>query len=495
MEKKYIIENRTIKINQGITRIGKDEMNLIELPFTLLTKRNPKNLKTIERNWISKGEDGKERKFYKTITGSDKWGLPTFIGEEVFLACMELSYRYGFKSREVHTSQYELIKLMGWPINGKSYKRLITAFNQLAGIMITTNFFWDNQEKKYIKLGFGIIDDYVFFEDEKKTKSRYNPSALPLGHFHWNEIFFKNSIQKSYIKTLDTEIYFSLESYIAKRLYRYADKKLYKQDSFRIDLFKLAFDKLEMTGNYKYPSKIIEKLTKSSRTTKEKQKKSPIEELKEKGINITIEKSQTDSGYKVCFNRTNKIINILQKPIESENIKLVNYFHNRLSHQQQEPTKTELEQAQGLLNKYGQQKSQYIIDFAIQEAQKTNFKMQYLGAVLGKYEIAAINQQEQKEQQKIKAKKRVEQEKSQNQYQEYKKQITSQYITQLNTTDYQEKFDTAKNKLQEEQANIFKFTKPGHYIYRKLIEDEMIEELIKQEKLKIKDFESWRKNQ
>lgn len=488
-----MIEDRTIKINQGNKRIGKDEMNLIELPFTLLTKRNQKNLKTIERQWVSKGEDGKDKNFYKIITGSDKWGLPTFMGEEVFLACMELSYKNEFKNKKINATQYQLIKLMGWDDCGASYKRLITAFNQLLGLSIITNAFWDNIEKKYIKLGFGIIDEYAFFENEKKTKGKYKQSALPLGYFKWNDKFFENSIQKGYIKTLDTKIYFSLESYISKRLYRYADKKLYKSDCFEIDLFKLAFDKLEMTDNYKYPSKIIEKLTKPSKTTKsEKQKKSPVEELKEKGINIIIKKSQTESGYKVCFNSTKKIFNITPKPTEAEHIKLIKYFHEKLNHQQQKPTSTELDQAQGLLNKYGKKKSRYIIDFAIQEAKKTKFDMIYIGAVLGKYEVQAISQQEQKKEQQIKEQQIKEQQNLEKQYNQYKENQENQYISQLTKAEYEAEFEKAKNRFKQDNPDNWIFKNSTGKIYKLLIEYEITKEAERQKKLIIKNFESWK---
>lgn len=404
-----MIDDSKIKINEGERRVGKDEMNLIELPFTLLTQKNPKGLKTIERTWKGKAEDGTEKKFYKIISGSDKWGLPTFIGEELYLACMELSYRHGFESRTVYTSKRQLLELMGWGDGGLDYKRLTKALNQLLGIVITTNAFWDNQEKKYKDMGFGIIDNYMFDADEKRI-SHYGKAALPLGNFSWNEVFFEHSIKKGNIKTLDTALYFSLKGYISKRLYRFIDKKLYNQNTFELDLFRLAFEKLEMIGEAydKRLSKIIQNLQPA------------FIELRSRNIaNIQIKPSTTESGYKVCFSPITKPqITVEQTPKPQISIKsisvsqeyiiegtiqaasLVKYFHSYIdskienyndSQVKYQPTKKELQHADKLLKEYGEEKAKYIIEFAVNQAKQTKFQMVFFGAVIG-YASQAISQ-------------------------------------------------------------------------------------------------------
>lgn len=364
-----MVEDNTIKINEGIRRAGKDEMNLIELPFTLLSKKNPRKIKTMERKWIGKGEDGKERKFYKIVTASDKWGLPTFTGEEVYLACMELSHRQGFKDREVHTSQYELLNIMNWPLSdGRSYERLIRTFNQLGGVLITTNAFWNNQNKMYEKVGFGIINNYKFFENERRgRKKKYHQLAIPFGYFRWDDELF-NSFQRGNIKTINTSLYFSLKNYTAKRLYRFVDKKLYKHEVFELDLKKLAFDKLEMAGEaYKHSSKIIQNL------------RPAIQELKERGIaEIEIKKSKTESGYKACFNPITKSqVHIeVETPTCLKAEEIVGHFHKTLNPEKNhQPIQKEIKQAQELLNKYKEREIKYIITYALTQAKKTNFEM------------------------------------------------------------------------------------------------------------------------
>lgn len=501
-----MIEKNKIKINEGERRTGKDEMNLIELPFTLLAKRNPKGLKTIERNWFGKGEDGKERKFYKIITGSDKWGLPTFIGEEVYLACMELSYRQDFKDREIHTTQYELINLMGWPIGGSSYKRLIKAFNQIIGLKIVTNAFWDNQNKKHVQLGFGLIDDYCFFEDEKRgRKNNYQQLSIPLGYFHWNEIFFNQSLKKNNIKTLNTGLYFSLKNYISKRLYRFADKKLYNQQSFEIDLFRLAFEKLEMTGNYQYPSKVIEKLQPA------------IKELETRGIvEINIEQSKTESGYKVCFSpivkpqilvkqigekkekkekEREKETEKLAPPTETQAQNLVSYFHTKTDPQSQHvATGKELQQAQDLLDQYGEEKSKQIINYSIKQAQETNFKMQYLGAVLNYIPQAIDYLKKEEERQKQRQAQRQIEERNEEQarrYKEYLRQEIEKHTNSISQEQYQAELEEVKQHLFKQ----YPWIRTSHWdgpVVKSTVEAVYKDWLIEQGKVNILKFEKWK---
>lgn len=495
------IEEKKIKIDEGERRIGKDEMNLIELPFTLLAKRNPKGLKTIERSWSGKGEDGKERKFYKIITGSDKWGLPTFIGEEVYLACMELSYRQDFKDREIHTTQYELINLMRWNDGGKSYERLIKTLNQLLGIVISTNAFWDNKNRVYKKIGFGIINNYEFFENERRGRRvKYrNQSPLPLGYFRWDDVLF-NSFQKGNIKTINTGLYFSLKNYTSKRLYRFVDKKLYNHQSFEIDLFRLAFEKLEMTGNYQYPSKVIEKLQPA------------IKELETRGIaEINIEQSRTESGYKVCFSPIVKPpISVKQKeretkekeseklapPTETQAQDLVSYFHAKIDPQSQhKATSKELLQAQDLLDQYGEEKSKQIINYSVKQAQETNFKMQYLGAVLN-YIPQAIDhiKKEEERQKKYQAERQIEKrnEEMAERYKEYLRQEIEKHIISISQEQYQA-------ELEEVKRNLFKrypWAKRSWDgpLVQSTIEAIYKDWLVEQGKINVLKFKQWKEN-
>ena len=102
--------------------IGRDEMNLAEFPIALLADRVPEGQKTLYF------EDGHGR---LTVTGSDAYGLPTAADTDVIVALIYLTkLRKNFSDVKVNFSRYELIKLLNWPDEGKSYKRLDNRFNR-----------------------------------------------------------------------------------------------------------------------------------------------------------------------------------------------------------------------------------------------------------------------------------------------------------------------------------------------------------------------------
>jgi len=384
-----------------------------------------------------------------------------------------------------------ILKLLGWNFGGSSYERLIKAFNQLLGISITTNAFWDNENKTYKKIGFGVLSNYEFFEKEKAgRKSKFNNQpTLPLGYFRWDDELFK-SFQKGNIKTLNTSLYFSLKSYTAKRLYRFVDKKLYKQQSFEIDLFKLAFEKLEMIGeSYKHPSKIIQNL------------KPAMEELKERGIaQSQIKKSKTESGYKVRFTPATKPQVSLGRennpeiPLKAED--LVNYFHNKIDQKRiHTATDKELQQAQDVLNQYGEEKSKQIIDYSISRAQETNFKMQFLGAILS-YITQAVESLKQTEEKQLYSKVQEKEQKKlaqeQTAYREYIKNEIENYKISISNDQYQKEIEEIKKHLFEK----YPWIKTQHWegpIIQSTAEANYKDWLIEQNKIKIFSFEEWKK--
>jgi len=235
---------------------SKDEMNLVEFPFTLLSKRN-EGQKTIEfTDWIM--VNGKLAKREWIVTGSDKYGLPTAGDEELYIALMKVSKDMDFQSRKVPFTRYQLAKLMGWGLDGISYERIEQGLDRLSGVRIKAkNAFWDNEKKKYVTVNFGIIDDYYLYDERRPSKKHgITQKEPPISNFSWNEVLF-NSFKSGNIKTIDAEFYFALKSSIAKRLYRFLDKKKYGGKSkFEIGIRKLA-SLLPLKDNYPSHIKVL----------------------------------------------------------------------------------------------------------------------------------------------------------------------------------------------------------------------------------------------
>ena len=108
--------------------LGKDEMNLAELPFFLLSTRSPKNVNEISFTYEEKhrGETVRTR---LEIKGDPKLGLPTSREEELVLACLQISKTYNdYIDPKVHCTQSQLLRELGWGSRGAAYKRLEESF-------------------------------------------------------------------------------------------------------------------------------------------------------------------------------------------------------------------------------------------------------------------------------------------------------------------------------------------------------------------------------
>lgn len=237
-------------------------MNLAEFPLTVLSKRADPSIKTLEFSDTVKGKNGDVINRKWIITGADKFGLPTSSDDEVLLGLLKLTADDGLRSPKVHFTRYELLRILRWTTEGRSYVRLQNALDRLSGVRIkATNAFYDNESKLHSTRNFGILDAYEI-NDGRDTRPSF---------FTWSEVLFK-SFQVGFIKKLDLEFYLDLQSAVSKRLYRYLDKHFWYRSRMQVNLFVLAHEKIGISRNYVYASSLRQQLEPA------------LEELREKGL-------------------------------------------------------------------------------------------------------------------------------------------------------------------------------------------------------------------
>ena len=232
---------------------SRDEMNLAEFPLAVLSTRVNQNLKTLEFKDFQRSKNGEliERKWL--ITGADKFGLPTATDDDVVLGLINLTMEHGFRDRKVYFSRYELLKILRWSTEGRSYTRLTKSLDRLSGVRIrAANAFYDNKSKAYQTRNFGIIDAYELNDERGSGQQKKS-------FFIWSEVLF-DSFRVGFIKKLDLDLYFSLKSAVSRRLYRYLDKHFYFRSTVERELMTLAFEKLGISRNYKYVSSVKQQL-------------------------------------------------------------------------------------------------------------------------------------------------------------------------------------------------------------------------------------------
>ena len=182
--------------------------------------------------------------------------------DEVLLGLLKLTADDGLRNPKIFFTRYELLKILRWTTEGRSYVRLQNALDRLSGVRIkATNAFYDNESKLHSTRNFGILDAYEI-NDGRDTQPSF---------FTWSEVLFK-SFQVGFIKKLDLEFYLDLQSAVSKRLYRYLDKHFWYRSRMQVNLFVLAHEKIGVSRNYVYASSLRQQLEPA------------LEELKEKGL-------------------------------------------------------------------------------------------------------------------------------------------------------------------------------------------------------------------
>ena len=255
MDKK---SNSDKNITSSVDFVTKEEMNLAEFPFTLLSNRMSENQKTIEVDQKIRDKNGRIITQKWIVTGSDKFGLPLAAENDIYLALMQIFKENGFENRQIYFTRYQLLKIMEQIPSKQTYKMIERALDRLVSVTVKSeNAFWDNRAKSYVTKAFHLFDSYDLY-DERNRNSDDNQTGLPLSNIVMSEFLF-NSIKSSYIKSLDIGFYFTLQTPLTRRLYRFLDKKKYHRSIYEIDIIKLAS---LMPLQDRYPSQIKRRLKK-----------------------------------------------------------------------------------------------------------------------------------------------------------------------------------------------------------------------------------------
>ena len=231
---------------------GKDELNLAEFPLSAIAERTDPGQKTIQfedRIWDESRGEMIARQL--TITASDEYGLPTALDDEVILGLVQLSKLQNFAEREVSFTRYQLIQLLGWRDDSQSYERIEKSLNRWVGVTLYyKNAWWDKENKSWVDEKFHIIDNVTLYDREQaKHRKRAGQTALPLSQFTWNKVLFR-SFEAGNLKSLDFDFYKTLNSAIAKRLYRFLDKRFFHRGRWEFDLKEVSWEHIGLSRNY-----------------------------------------------------------------------------------------------------------------------------------------------------------------------------------------------------------------------------------------------------
>lgn len=259
----------------GLIRAGKDEMNLAEFPISLLTNNVPDDQTMVEfKDRYFDDVTGKTITRRLTITaapepvkhldkqidkyGKTEWiedpaklrfrsGLPRAVDDDVLLGLIQLTkIQNNFTSPEVRFSRLGLIRLLGWPDSGVSYKRLDDSLHRWVSVTLKYENAWrDNRGKRWISDSFHILDN-VQLNDTRTTDEQ---GELFPSMFRWNVRVF-DSFQSGYLKSIDYRLYLSLRNQTSKRMYRFLSKRMYFKADVEFVLGDFAIGHVGLSASY-----------------------------------------------------------------------------------------------------------------------------------------------------------------------------------------------------------------------------------------------------
>jgi len=228
---------------------GRDELNLAEFPLCALAHRRKPNQRTLhfeDRIWDELRREMITRQL--TITGSDAFGLPTALDDEVLLGLVQLTKQHGFSDRKVPFSRYQLLKLLGWRDDTKSYERLEASLNRWTGVTLYyRNAWWNKSRQSWVDEKFHVLDN-VWLCHRSDLKTDFGEGTF-ISAFVWNDVIFR-SFQAGNLKSLDFDFVKDLDSAIAKRLYRLLDKRFFHRTRWEFGLKDFAYEHIGLSRGY-----------------------------------------------------------------------------------------------------------------------------------------------------------------------------------------------------------------------------------------------------
>ena len=236
--RKVTLIPETVQAGCHLNSMGRDEMNLAEFPIAALADRPPRGCKTLvfeDCIWDHSQSQYCGRRL--TISASDLYGLPTALDDEVILGLIQLTKAAGFTDRRVRFSRYQLIRMLGWRDEGRSYLRLKRSLNLWAGVTLYyEHAWWDKSQKRWTDATMHLLDNFV---PDATPQTRAIPGAKgddkASSFFTWSDLMFQ-SFQAGYLKKLDFDFCRRLKLSVAKRMFRFLDKRFHHRRNWRFDL-------------------------------------------------------------------------------------------------------------------------------------------------------------------------------------------------------------------------------------------------------------------
>lgn len=229
-------------------RFGKDHLTLADWPIGAATFQQRKGERGEQRDFaefVIERPDGMHQKV--ALESPSRIGLPTAGDHDILVALLLVAKQHDFSSDIVRFMPWQLLQIMGWPINQNSLRRLQASLKRLKAVTATYENVWYSRQTKRVEscLITGILAEakIVF------RKGRRTAGALPESYVQWTR-HMHTSLEEGSVLDLDLDLYFSCRRPGTKHLLRHLNKVWHagrKPKAYARDLKELACRHLGMT--------------------------------------------------------------------------------------------------------------------------------------------------------------------------------------------------------------------------------------------------------
>jgi hypothetical protein len=272
------------------------EINLELLPLFLYKTRG-RSEESLEATNVIRTADGQRLEQYIKVVGGREYGLPGPTERDVHVAIMKLVHRAGGMPSDgiVTFSLYELLKVMGKNRGGNNYEKVRESLDRIAdSVIYAKNAFYDNETEQFRTHRFTPWS--VHFSSTRRGQGR--SAERHMLKFH--EILVR-SYNSGFLKSLDTDFFFSLKNPMAKSLYQLVDAKRRGKLSWTVGVQQLR-QLIPMPESYRYDSKIREKVEPG------------LKELKRRGFLERADYEQRREDQVICFRISRNFVEPRERP-------------------------------------------------------------------------------------------------------------------------------------------------------------------------------------
>jgi hypothetical protein len=272
------------------------ELNLELIPIFLYKTRG-RSEESLEATNVIRTSDGQRLEQHVKVVGGREYGLPGPTERDVYVGIMKLVHRAGGMPPDgmVSFSLYELLKILGKNRGGNNYEKVRESLDRIAdSVIYAKNAFYDNESEQFRTHRFTPWS--VHFASTRQGQGR--SAERHVLKFH--EILVR-SYNSGFLKTLDTDFFFSLKSPMAKSLYQLVDAKRRGKLSWTVGVQQLR-QLIPMPESYRYDSKIREKVEPG------------LKELKRRGFLERADYEQRGEDQVICFRISRDFVEARDRP-------------------------------------------------------------------------------------------------------------------------------------------------------------------------------------